>query len=182
MDGFDRATGARSFPTRAARGRVRQPRIHPEAYVHPTAVVIGDVTIGRGASVWPLAVLRADVGPIVIGEEANVQDGCVLHTDPGSLTEVGARCTLGHRAVVHGARLGEDTLVGMGAVVLERARIGAGSLVAAGAVVREDAEFGPASLVAGVPAKLLRVDESLRERNRANAMRYVGYARSFGSA
>lgn len=147
--------------------------------MHPSAIVVGDVVIERGASVWPMAVLRGDVAPIRIGEEANVQDGCVLHTDPGSVTDIGPRVTLGHRAVVHGARIGEESLVGMGAVVLERAVLGAGSLVAAGAVVREGATFGEASLVAGVPAKLVRMDEALREKNRANALRYVEYAGAF---
>ncbi len=153
-----------------------EPRIHARAYVHPSAVLIGDVHIGPDASIWPHAVLRGDVGPIRVGEGANIQDGAVIHTDPGSMTDIGARVTVGHRAVVHGAVIGEETLIGMGSIVLERAALGTGCLVAAGAVIREGSTHAAGSLLAGVPAKLIRTDPALRERNRANADRYIGYA------
>ena len=128
----------------------------PPAFVHPLAFVCGDVTLGARASVWPFAAIRGDTDRITIGEDSNVQDGCVVHVDHGVPCTIGARVALGHRAIVHGATLEDDCLVGMGAIVLNRARIGRGSIVAAGAVVREGQEVPPNSLVAGVPAKVLR--------------------------
>lgn len=152
------------------------PRIDGTAFVHPTAVVIGDVEIGPRASIWPLAVLRADVAPIRIGADSNVQDGAVLHADPGGACVLADRVTVGHRAIVHGADVGADTIVGMGAVVLERATIGAGCVVAAGAVVREGDAIPDGSLAAGVPARVVREDAALRAKARGNAERYVALA------
>ena len=128
----------------------------PPAFVHPLAFVCGDVTLGARASVWPFAAIRGDTDRITIGADSNVQDGCVVHVDHGVPCTIGARVALGHRAIVHGATVEDDCLVGMGAIVLNRARIGRGSIVAAGAVVREGQEVPPNSLVAGVPAKVLR--------------------------
>ena len=133
------------------------PQVDPSAYVHPLAVLIGDVTLGPRASVWPGAVLRGDTDRIVVGAESNVQDGAVVHVDRGVPTRIGARVAVGHRAVLHGATVEDDCLVGMGAVVLNRAVIGRGSIVAAGAVVREGAVIPPDSLVAGVPGVVRRL-------------------------
>jgi len=157
------------------------PRVDETSYVHPSAVLIGDVEIGPLASVWPHAVLRGDVAPIRVGEEANVQDGAVLHADPGSACIIGDRVSVGHRAIVHGASIGEDTLVGMGAIVLEGVQVGTGALIAAGAVVREGTIVADGSLMAGVPAKLVRTDPALGERNANNAKRYLDYAMSLRS-
>lgn len=132
------------------------PVIHPTAWVHPGAVVMGNVTLEADVSVWPGAVLRGDRDRIVVGEGSNIQDGAVLHCDPGEPCLVGPRVTVGHRAVVHGCTVHEGALIGIGAVVLSRAEIGAHSLVAAGAVVGEGKVMPPASLIAGVPAKMLR--------------------------
>jgi len=131
--------------------------IAPDAFVHPLAFVCGDVTLGARASVWPYAVLRGDNDRIAVGDESNVQDGAVLHADPGLPCVLGARVSVGHRAVVHGAQVGDGALVGMGALVLNGARVGAGALVAAGAVVREGFEVPPGTLAAGVPARVLRI-------------------------
>ena len=130
--------------------------IDPTAFIHPLAFVCGDVTLGAGGSVWPYAVVRGDNDPIIIGARSNVQDGAVLHADPGVPCTLGAGVSIGHRAVVHGAEVGDGALVGIGAVVLNGAQIGAGSLVAAGAVVREAAVIEPGMLVAGVPARVVR--------------------------
>lgn len=130
--------------------------IDPTAFVHPLAFVCGDVTLGARASVWPFAVLRGDNERIAVGAESNVQDGAVLHADPGVPCTLGAGVSVGHRAVVHGATVGDGALVGIGAVVLNGARIGAGALVAAGAVVREGMAVEPGVLVAGVPARVIR--------------------------
>jgi carbonic anhydrase/acetyltransferase-like protein (isoleucine patch superfamily) len=132
------------------------PSIHPHAWVAPGAVVVGWVTLGRAASVWYGSVLRGDDAEIVVGDEANVQDQCCLHADPGQPAIIGDRVTLGHRAVVHGAQVEVGALVGIGAIVLGGARIGAGSLVAAGAVVTPGMRIPAGVLAAGVPAKITR--------------------------
>ena len=122
-------------------------------YVAPSAVVVGDVAIGKGSSVWYGAVLRGDLDRIVVGEDCSIQDNCVVHTDKGNPAVLGNRITVGHAAVVHGCTIGDDTLIGMNATVASRAKIGKGSIVAAAAVVTEGAEFPLNSIVAGVPAR-----------------------------
>lgn len=124
--------------------------------MHSGAHVIGDVRLGARASVWPAAVLRGDSDAITVGEESNVQDGCVLHADPGLPCRIGRRVAIGHRAVVHGATVEDAVLIGMGAIVLNGARIGTGTIVGAGAVVREGMEVPPESLVLGVPGRVVR--------------------------
>ncbi|CAL9634495.1 Protein YrdA [Streptomyces sp. enrichment culture] len=134
----------------------REPEVDAEAFVAPTASVIGDVTLRAGASVWYGAVLRGDVEGITVGADSNVQDNCTLHADPGFPVTVGERVSIGHNAVVHGATVEDDCLVGMGATVLNGAVIGTGSLVAAQALVPQGMVVPPGSLVAGVPAKVRR--------------------------
>ncbi len=152
-----------------------EPVIAPSAWVHPTAVIIGDVTLGADVSVWPGAVLRGDRDAIVIGAGSNVQDGAVLHCDPGQPCVVGERVTIGHRAVVHACTVEDGALIGIGAVVLSRAVIGRGTLVAAGAVVGEGKVMPPDVLVAGVPAKVLMpLTPEQRARIAAGHETYVG--------
>jgi carbonic anhydrase/acetyltransferase-like protein (isoleucine patch superfamily) len=129
------------------------PEVAESAWVAPGAYVIGDVHLGEESSVWYGAVLRGDTEPIRIGARTNVQDGCVLHADPGYPAMVGEGCVVGHNAVVHGCEIGANCLVGMGATILNGAKIGEGSIVAAGAVVPEGREFPPRSLIVGIPAK-----------------------------
>ena len=151
------------------------PKIAPTAYVDPAAVIIGDVTIGERSSVWPNAVLRGDVNKITIGEETNVQDGSVLHVEY-ALHELilGNRVTVGHCVCLHGCTVEDDSLIGIGAIVLNGARIGEGSVIAAGALVPEGMQIPPGSLAMGVPAKVRRmVTPEERERFRANAQHYV---------
>lgn len=130
--------------------------IDPTAYIHPQAVVLGDVTLGANASVWPTAVLRGDSDRIVVGDETNVQDGSVLHADHGLPAIVGKRVAIGHRAIVHGAVVEDGCLIGMGCMVLNGARVGAGSIIGAGAVVTEGMQIPPGSLVLGVPARVVK--------------------------
>lgn len=154
------------------------PTIHPSTWVAPNATVIGSVTLEEDASVFYASVLRGDLDTIRIGRASNVQDGCVLHVDPGFPVTVGANVSVGHRAILHGCTVEDDCLIGMGAVVLNGATIGRGSLVAAGAVVPEGADIPAGSLVAGVPAKVRRdLDGEQIEALRQNAATYVDLAR-----
>jgi len=132
------------------------PDVGRAAFIAPGAVIVGAVTLGEGTNVWFGCVLRADGGTITVGREVNIQDGSILHADPGSPLVLGDRVSLGHGAVVHGATVEDDVLIGMRATVLDGARIGTGSLVAAGALVRPGVEIPPGSLVAGVPGVVRR--------------------------
>lgn len=130
------------------------PTVHPEAFVAPTATLVGDVTVEKGASVWYGAVLRADVCSIVLREGANVQDNSVIHGTPDSVVEIGPGATVGHSCVVHSANLGERALVGNGSTLLDGASVGAGTMVAAGALVTPGMEIPGAVLATGAPAKV----------------------------
>ncbi|MGF1471357.1 MAG: gamma carbonic anhydrase family protein [Rubrobacteraceae bacterium] len=132
------------------------PEVPGTAFIAPGAYLIGAVTLGERASVWYGAVVRGDTEPVSIGAGTNIQDGCVLHADPGFPAVVGEGCVVGHRAVLHGCRVEAGCLVGMGATLLNGARIGAGSIVAAGALVPEGKEYPPHSLIVGVPARRVR--------------------------
>ena len=148
--------------------------IDPTAFIHPEAFVCGDVTLGARASVWPSAVIRADSAPITVGDSSNVQDGVIIHVDPGLPCTIGARVTIGHRAMVHGATVEDDCLIGIGAIVLNGVVVGRGSLVGAGALCSEGMVIPPNSLVLGVPAKVVReVDDRLRTRIAAGVDAYV---------
>lgn len=154
-----------------------RPRIHPDAWVAPGAVIVGNVTLGPGASVWYGCVLRAEEAGIVVGAECNIQDLCCLHTDPGEPAVLEDRVSLGHRAMVHGAYVETGALIGIGAIVLGRARIGAGSLIAAGAVVPPGTVVPPGVLMAGVPGRVVRVlTEADRELFAHTAATYVARA------
>lgn len=143
-------------------------------WIHDSAVVIGDVSLGDDVSVWLTAVIRGDVERIVIGARSNVQDGAVIHADPGTPTIVGEDCVIGHRAVVHGTILEDGVLVGMGAVLLNNVRVGRGSIIAAGAVVTEGTQVPSGSLVMGVPGKVVRLlSAAQQEETLENAARYV---------
>ncbi len=134
----------------------RRPQIDHTAYVADGAQIIGNVVLESGASVWFNAVLRGDTEQITVGSGSNIQDGAILHADPGYPCTIGAGVVAGHGAILHGCQIGDNCLIGMGAIVLNGARIGEGSIVAAGAVVPEGKEFPPRSLIMGVPAKVTR--------------------------
>ena len=162
------------------RTRFRPEQVADGAYLAAGARVMGDVTIGAESSVWFNAVIRGDTESIRIGRGTNIQDGAVLHADPGFPCTLGDGVTVGHTAVVHGAIVGENVVVGMHAVVLNGAQIGRDSLIAAGAVVTEGSVIPPGSLVMGVPAKVVRAlrPEEI-DRNRLSAAHYVANAASF---
>jgi len=145
------------------------PRIARSAYVHPDAVLIGDVRIGADASVWPGAVLRGDHGHIEVGAATSVQDGTVVHTTPDWPTVIGAHCVVGHNAHLEGCVVEDRCLVGSMSTVLNRARIGTGSVVGAGAVVAEGLVAPPASMLLGVPARV-------RPLSGDDHQKWIGYA------
>ena len=132
----------------------RRPKVHPDAYIAPTAVLIGAVEVGAGASVWFGAVLRADEAAIKVGAGANVQDNAVIHCAENLPTVIGRDATIGHSAQLEGCVVESGALVGMGATMLQRSRLGAGSMLAAGAVLAEGAAVPPGHLAAGVPAQV----------------------------
>lgn len=134
----------------------RDPDIHPTAWVAPGAVIVGDVTVGPNSSVWFGCVLRADIQRITIGEGTNIQDGTIIHLASDLGTIVGDHVTVGHRALLHACEIGDEVLVGMGAIVMDGAKIGARSIIAAGSLVPKGREIPPGSLVMGSPAKVVR--------------------------
>ena len=156
----------------------KQPRLASGAWTAPTAVLVGDVVLDEEASVWYGAVLRSESETIRVGRRSNLQDGVVVHVDPGFPATLGDDVTVGHGAVLHGCTIGDGALVGMHATVLNGATIGAGSMVAAGAVVLEGTDVPPGSLVAGVPAKVRRpLTDEERSGLLRNGASYVGKAR-----
>ncbi|WP_309064371.1 gamma carbonic anhydrase family protein [Microbacterium sp.] len=161
----------------------KRPSIADDAFVADGARIVGEVRLGAGSSVWYNAVLRADSAPIVVGAGSNVQDNVSVHVDAGHGVEIGERVSIGHNAVVHGCRIGDGSLIGMGAVVVSGAVIGAGCLVAGGAVVLAGTEVPDGSLVAGVPAKVRR---PLSDEERAGLLRnaeiYLDHVRTHRAA
>jgi carbonic anhydrase/acetyltransferase-like protein (isoleucine patch superfamily) len=150
-----------------------RPRVDPSCFVHGSAVIIGDVELAAGCSVWPQAVIRADTTSIRIGEGSNVQDGAVIHCSEGFPVRIGKDVSLGHSCVVHGATIEDRVIVGMHATVMNGATIGQGSIIGANALVREGMAVPPKSLVLGIPGKVVRSgDESLAVSAAANAESY----------
>lgn len=157
--------------------------IHPSVYVAPGARIVGQVTILEQSSVWFNAVIRGDVERIRLGRRTNVQDCCVLHADPGAPCTVGDGVTIGHGAVVHGATVGDNCVIGMHAVVMNRAQVGENSLIAVGAVVTEDTVIPPGSLVMGIPGRVKRALSAEEiEHLRFSAAHYVANAEAFMGA
>lgn len=139
------------------KARGKSPQIHNKAWIAPTAAVIGDVTIGEGSSVWFHTTLRGDVMPILIGKEANIQDGTVIHgTFEKYGTTVGDRVTVGHSCILHGTLIGDETLIGMGSILMDNSKIGSGCIVGAGSLVTEGSQFPDGVLILGRPAKVIR--------------------------
>lgn len=151
-----------------------------EAYVAPNAVITGDVVLSPGVNIWFGCVIRGDLARISFGTNANLQDGCIVHTDRDEPQTIEAGVVVGHGAILHGRRIGADSLIGMGARLLSGCEIGAGSIVAAGAIVTEGKVIPPRSLVVGIPGKVVRpvTDEEV-QRTRAIAHHYLEMARRY---
>ncbi len=156
------------------------PDIAPSAWVAPDANIIGAVTLAADSSVWFGATLRGDNERITLGQGANVQEACVLHTDMGYPMVIGPNCTIGHKAILHGCTIGEGSLIGMGATILNGAKIGRFCLIGAGALVTEGKEIPDFSLVMGAPGKVVReLDQAARDRLLKSALGYQANARRF---
>jgi Carbonic anhydrases/acetyltransferases, isoleucine patch superfamily len=156
------------------------PKVSPKAMIHPTAYVIGEVEIGEYSSLWHYVVVRGDNDYIRIGKETNVQENSTIHTDPGFPVEIGDRVTIGHNAVIHGAKIGSNVIIGMGAVVLNGAKIGSYSIIGAGAVVTQGTEIPEGSLALGVPARVVRrLNENDIKMIEENAEEYLRHVRRY---
>jgi carbonic anhydrase/acetyltransferase-like protein (isoleucine patch superfamily) len=156
----------------------RTPSIHPDAFIHPDAVVIGDVHIGADSSVWPGAVLRGDYGTIVVGERTSIQDGAIIHAVAEFPTVIGSDCVIGHLAHLEGCVIEDRALVGSGSIVLHHATVHTGATVGAGAVVRNRMDVPANALAVGVPA-IVKLDASSEEGIAANAALYVANAQRY---
>jgi carbonic anhydrase/acetyltransferase-like protein (isoleucine patch superfamily) len=156
------------------------PQCHPSAWVADSAEVIGNVRLGADASVWFGTVVRGDTESITIGEGSNIQDASVLHADIGQPLTIGARVTVGHQVMLHGCTIGDESLIGIGAIVLNGAKIGRHCLVGAGALVTEGKEFPDGSMILGSPAKVVRsLSPEQIEALRQSAQHYIDNARRF---
>ncbi len=149
------------------------PKVDPSCYVAPEAIIIGDVEISAGCSVWPYAVIRADLSPVRIGAGTSVQEHCQIHGNPGKPSIIGSNVSIGHGAIVHAARLGDYIIVGMNSCILDGAEVGSGCVIGASAVVTENMKIPEGSLAVGVPARIIRQgDPTLREAAKRNAEEY----------
>ena len=158
------------------------PQVAEDSWIAPDANVIGDIVIEEGASVWFCCTLRGDNERITVGAGSNVQENCVLHTDMGYPLTIRAGCTIGHKVMLHGCTIGENSLIGMGATVLNGAKIGKNCLIGAGALITEGKEIPDGSLVMGVPGKVVRtLDEAAIEGLRKSAIGYQNNMRRFRS-
>ncbi|MCI8336104.1 MAG: gamma carbonic anhydrase family protein [Peptococcaceae bacterium] len=159
------------------------PEIHEETYIHPTAQVIGGVTLEKQVNIWPGVVLRGDVSPIQIGELTNIQDNAVLHGDDNAPVILGKRVTVGHGAIVHGCTVEDGCLIGMGAIILTGAVIGAGSIIGAGALVGEGKVIPPNSVVVGIPGKVIKeVTPEKQQENWQHAEDYWQWAKEMAAS
>ena len=158
----------------------RRPQVHADTWIAPDANVIGEVILEEGASIWFCSTLRGDNEPIVIGAGTNVQENCVFHTDEDMPLTVGRNCTIGHKVMLHGCTIGDNTLVGMGATVLNGARIGNNCLIGAGALITENKQIPDGSLVMGAPGKVVReLDENTINMLTRSAEHYQDKMRCF---
>lgn len=152
----------------------KKPTLEEEVYIAETAVIIGDVTLKRNTNIWFGAVLRGDEESIIIGENTNIQENSIVHVDENNKVEVGDGCTIGHGVIVHGCKIGDNTLIGMGAIILNGAQIGNNTIVGAGSLITQNKKFDDGVLIIGNPAKVVRrlTDEEI-ENNKKSCLNYI---------
>ena len=152
----------------------KKPTLEEEVYIAETAVIIGDVTLKRNTNIWFGAVLRGDEESIIIGENTNIQENSIVHVDENNKVEVGNGCTIGHGVIVHGCKIGDNTLIGMGAIILNGAQIGNNTIVGAGSLITQNKKFDDGVLIIGNPAKVVRrlTDEEI-ENNKKSCLNYI---------
>ncbi len=151
-------------------------------WIAPTAILIGQIIVGEGVGIWFGSALRGDNEPITVGDNTNIQENCVMHTDPGYPLTIGEGCTIGHKAMLHGCKIGNNSLIGMGATVLNGAIIGENCLIGAGALVPEGKNIPDNSLVVGVPGKVIRtLDDDAIQALKISAQHYVANAKRFAA-
>ena len=155
-----------------------KPEIHSSAFVSKNAVIIGNVKIGKDCGIYPCAVIRGDENSIIIGDGTNVQDCCVIHTDEDHKVRIGNNVSIGHCAMIHGATIEDDCLIGINSTILNGAKIGKGSIIGANALVKEYSVVPENSLVIGIPGKVIKQDKSIREKARINAAEYKRISKS----
>lgn len=156
------------------------PQVAEDSWIAPDANVIGDIVVEPGASIWFCATLRGDNERITLGAGSNIQENCVLHTDMGYPLTIGTNCTIGHKVMLHGCTIGDNSLIGMGATILNGAKIGNNCLIGAGALITEGKEIPDYSLVMGAPGKVVReVDEATRQKILAGSRHYQDNMRRF---
>lgn len=148
------------------------------AFIHDSALIYGAVCVGRGASLWPYAVIRAEAFDVVIGAESNIQDFVMIHVGERCGAFIGERCTIAHRAIIHGARIGDDTLIGPGATLMDGAEVGSGCIIAGGSYLTAGQKIPDHSIALGAPARVLR-KQDCRAPNRLNAQMYVLNAQAY---
>ncbi|OOM74281.1 2,3,4,5-tetrahydropyridine-2,6-dicarboxylate N-acetyltransferase [Clostridium puniceum] len=152
----------------------KKPTVQEDVYISGTSVIIGDVTLKRNTNVWFGAVLRGDVASIIIGENTNVQENAIIHVDENEHVEVGEGCTIGHGAIIHGCKIGNNTLIGMGAIILNGAQIGNNTIVGAGSLVTQNKKFEDGVLILGNPAKVVRnLTEEEIKNNKKSCLGYI---------
>lgn len=156
-----------------------KPRIHKSCFIASGVVIVGDVVIGKNCSVWPNAVIRGDQNSIRISDGSNIQDCCVIHTDETHPVNIGKNVSIGHGAVIHGASIEDDCLIGMHATILNGARVRRRSMIGANALIKTDMDIPENSLVLGIPGKIVKQDESFLEMIRSNAIIYQNLAKEY---
>ena len=152
----------------------KKPTVEDDVYISETSVIIGDVTLKKNTNVWFGAVLRGDADSIIIGENTNIQENTIIHVDKNEHVEIGNGCTIGHGAIIHGCQIGNNTLIGMGAIILNGAKIGNNTIVGAGSLVTQNKKFEDGVLIIGNPAKVVRnLTEEEIKNNKKSCLEYI---------